>query len=282
MPSFWKILCFPNHRFRDKNNTTSRRSRERDKLRGKSGADLPFSSRPEVINNNHRLYHVPEVNDESERDIHMGSRQGLIDENRTKKRRRVQDIFNLDTRKDSTISSLSENRYSVYNGGRTSGGFEYSGKLPLARRQGQRDFGSGYTPHMCHHTNSKHVESMYRYVPKVVQNVYTSNVLEGKQMDDFFNRLHRESSMTHFAPKPLQMANEIVMNSPSNSASGQDDDKSSLIPQTEIDTGSDILNEIMDTEDDYNGNFQSSMAPRSRALNTNFDQIWNSTGEVLY
>ncbi|XP_033754972.1 uncharacterized protein LOC117337931 isoform X2 [Pecten maximus] len=278
MPSFWKILCFPNHRPGNKNNTTSKRSRERDKFRGRPRSELTRGLQPEVVNDIHDQFPAPEVEDDTFRDVNRDSQKGLIDDNKTKKRRRVQDIFNPDFKKDESLST------SVigHNGGRTYGAFDYSRHQHVRRAPSHREFGSGYTPHGCRQNANNQVESMYRYVPKAVQNVYASKALEGKQMDDFFNRLHRESSMTHFAAKPLQLANEIVMQSPPKSTSGHNDDKASLIPQTEIESGSDILNDVMDADDDYNGNVLLNMAPRSRALNTNFEQIWNSTGEVLY
>ncbi|OWF36908.1 hypothetical protein KP79_PYT02668 [Mizuhopecten yessoensis] len=282
MPSFWKILCFPNHRYGNKNNTTSKRSRERDKSRKKPRPEPPFALQTEDINDNHSHFPVPEIEDDTMRNVNKASQRALIDESKAKKRRRVQEIFSIESRKDDLYALLSEKKVSVYNGGRTSGGFEYASHAPLNRPPSHRDFGSGYTPHVCHQNTGSHVGSMYRYVPKAVQNVYASRVLEGKQMDDFFNRLHKESSMTHFASKPLQLANEIVMQSPSQGPLGHEEDKTSLIQQTEIETGSDILGDVMDTDDDYNGNILLNMAPRSRALNTNFEQIWNSTGEVLY
>ncbi|XP_069112396.1 uncharacterized protein [Argopecten irradians] len=276
MPSFWKILCFPNHRYGNKNNTTSKRPQDRDRFSVKTRLEHQRVPQTEAGNETH--FPAPEIEDDAFRNVNRDSQKGLIDDDKTKKRRRVQDIFNTDNKKDGSLSA--EKKFSGYNGSRTSGAFDYPNRQHVRRVPSHREFGSGYTPQGCRQNANNHVESMYRYVPKVVQNVYASKALEGKQIDDFFNRLHRESSMTHFATKPLQIANDIVMQHPPRSS--RNDDKTSLIPQTEIDSGGDILNGAMDVDDDYSGNVLLNMAPRSRALNTNFEQIWNSTGEVLY
>jgi hypothetical protein len=147
------------------------------------------------------------------------------------------------------------------------------------------DFGSEYTPRMYYHAHTPQghkTESMYGYVPKVVQTCSASKALEGKRGDDFFSNFHRENSLHRFGKMNVKNhtnLNPLVPNFtfpdsqiPTCNSTA---DKVSLIESEEI-------SYVEETNMRNNGFYCDMSARVNSILDASFDSMWNSDGEVLY
>ena len=269
MPSFWKLLCFPKHN--QSPEKRERRIRRKISKNEKREPEVPNKAcsicSPDALGDDHvpNDYHL-----NIGQHVHKGeSGRCLIEGQRPKKRRRVQDIF-VSKRDEDTESVISDSQRRYYKSN-TRGQFSSDMFKP------KRDFGRGFTPSYLNRNSQ--VESMYGYVPKAVQDVYASNALEGAQIDDFFNRMHRESSLSKFCLKPgdLSLLAKTTGSSSDLTGSESEHDQVSLLL---IENMQD--KELSDIEEFNRLNSQTTITPKYRTINTNFDQIFNYTGEVLY
>lgn len=262
MSSIFNWLCFPN-----------RHTRSKKKWLRNPDDDQAFASvkkQKRKLNNR-----IPQQADyirkqpsfsDRERSLPYTNEQKSVDSSIPNKRRRVQDIFNLQNSEHSEITP--------------------SHNFEKGYRRNNRtitDFGSEYTPKMYTHAYTPHgnrTESMYGYVPKVVQTCSASNALEGNRGDDFFSHFHRENSLHRFGKMNLKNRtnfNPLVStftNSQSQTSSSAAD-KVSLIESEEV-------SHVEDTGMKGNGLYCDMSSRVNSILDASFDSMWNSNGEVLY
>jgi len=279
MPSFWKLLCFPKKRYQTQENSKVKRPRNKDRRYLEDDSESVILNRRKYLNGynstNEQISSQMHSNIEVHPQVQDSCQRLIDDEIRPNKRRRVQDIFNpVPNGTEGSYTSLNLRNQNI---NQQRYGYNVMNSSHMNQQRVHTDFGSGYTPNMHIQNMNYQTDTMYGYVPKAVQNVYASKALEGVQIDDFFNRLHRESSMTHFATKPDDKVQKSVQKTAS-SASLQDHDKVSLLTQDENE-----VSDSMDTEDLNNWSNQVPYPVTCRTENSvNFDLFFNDNEEVLY
>lgn len=127
------------------------------------------------------------------------SAERLVDGQRPKKRRRVQDIFK--TQQEFDRSTEHFNCSEVYNNTPRYRECPTDNACSLEHYSREpRRFGHahGLTTQNTPGSDERR-DSMYGYVPKTMKNVYASTVLEGEKIDDFFGNCRTDSWMNMFA-----------------------------------------------------------------------------------
>ncbi|XP_062602538.1 uncharacterized protein LOC134264262 [Saccostrea cucullata] len=263
MSSFFNWLCFPNRHERSKHKAKLSRNPDDD------GGFLSVKHQKRKLSRNTTQgtdYIRKQASfSEQDRKYPARSEQKLEDNIVPNKRRRVQEIFNLQNSERS--ESIPSSHYT---------GSRYSRNI---RAKG--DFGSEYTPRMYYHEHSaigNKSESMYGYVPKTVQTCSASKALEGNRVDDFFSNLHRDNALhlfgkmsaSNYKQNPL-MPTFTFSHSPSQT-SVSTTDKVSLIESEEF----------INVDEPAYGDYPNISSRVNSVLEASFDSMWNSNGEVLY
>lgn len=243
MSSFWSFLCFP--RRKSLGGKTHGRHRNRRK-------------------NNAVTLQRRKLLDDKEQQTHPNTEHETFDNNRLSvqdnvpnKRRRIQDIFNMD---DNTIS---EEHYGNFTN-------------PKIHSLFYRD--------KPNRSNCGNVDSMYGYVPKAMQHLYTSTALEGQKIEDYFSNLHNDIYFSKFANSETTEKDKSgsvfqkfpFSRVPSTSSSIKEDDKFSLMEE-------DNVNEMDVQNFNEFEQWQNDIAPKtSYSMEDSFHSMLNSTEEVLY
>lgn len=256
MSSFWSFLCFPRrrtlggkshgrHRHRRKNNVVTL---QRRKLLEESDSQ----TQPTQNSNEHTTVENERLNDGTQ-NIVYGDTQNSV----PNKRRRIQDIFNMDDNSAPEVHS---------------GNFSNS-KVPnlFYRDKPKR-------------ANCRNVDSMYGYVPKAMQHLYTSTALEGQKIEDYFSNLHNDIYFSKFANSETVEKDKTgcvlkrfsFTRVPSTASSIKDEEKVSLMED-------DGVNEMdIQNFNDFE-QWQGDVEPKTKYnMEDSFHSMLNSTEEVLY
>lgn len=257
MSSFFTWLCFPNRHTRSKRKTKWNRDQ------GDEGGFTSVKQKRKLSRLARPADHIRKQAsfNERERNDPITSETKHPDSSIPNKRRRVQEIFNV---------SHSDCLHNMQ---------EYGTRDGTSIRT-HVEFGSEYTPKIyCNdQTHLRYTnESMYGYVPKVVQTCSASKALEGDRVDDFFSNLHEDNSLHQFG----KMNSRNFKHSP-------------LVPrftfphsqsQTSLLTADKVS--LLESEESPNEldycQFPPNISSRvNSVLEASFDSMWNSNGEVLY
>lgn len=258
MPSLWNWLCLPRNRFvAGKTQNQKRRRRNKD--------NVVTLQKRKLLQDTSHFQEVPSV--DVRRTTQISERTNDVVPN---KRRRVQDIFNTESSECDTVPSNKETPTSdvhAHNDNFT------NMKVPNIFYRKEKNVKS----------NNGHVESMYGYVPKTMQNLYTSTALEGQKMEDYFSNLHNEIYFSKFAnseatkDKTENVLQIFPFTRVHSSTSSVHDEKISLIEED------DNENEIeMEQRNDFSP-WQNNISPRNDFnIEASFHSMLNSREEVLY
>lgn len=257
MSSFFNWLCFPNRR------TRSKRKTKWDRNQDDEGGFTSIKQKRKLSRLAQPADHIRKQAsfNERERNYPITSETKQPDSSIPNKRRRVQDIFNVAHSDCSNNVQDSEIRDST-------------------TIRTHADFGSEYTPRIyCSDQTSfrRTSESMYGYVPKIVQTCSASKALEGDRVDDFFSHLHEDNSLHQFGKmnsrnfKHSPLVPRFTLPHSQSQTSILTADKMSLIESEETPNVLDYCQ------------FPPNISSRVNSiLEASFDSMWNSNGEVLY
>ena len=256
MPSLWNWLCLPRNRcVAGTTQNQKRRRRNKD--------NVVTLQKRKLLEDTSHFQEVPSVAVRRTTQISERTNNGVPN-----KRRRVQDIFN--TESSDTVPSNKETPTSdVYI---HSENFTHM-KVPNVFCRKEKNVKS----------NNGHVESMYGYVPKTMQNLYTSTALEGQKMEDYFSNLHNEIYFSKFANSEATKdeTGNVLQIFPftrvPSSTSSVHDEQISLIEED------DTENQIeMEQRNDFSP-WQNNISPRNDFnIEASFHSMLNSREEVLY
>lgn len=262
MSSFWNMICFPRRRF------TSGQSKSKQRQRRRNKGNVVTLQRRKLLDDTGHFQDTQSVT------AHEATQptEKPPQTNVPNKRRRVQDIFNTDPHSpalrdgEQTFLDPYEHKHSD--------NFTHM-KVPSLFIDNNRP--------KRPHSDTNNVESMYGYVPKTMQNLYTSTALEGQKIEDYFTSLHNDIYFSKFAnseavtkDKAGSVLQRIPFTRASSSASAQEE-KVSLIeendPVNEMDIGQ--FNDVKQ--------WQNTLAPRTEYnMEASFHSMLNSVEEVLY
>ncbi|XP_071173161.1 uncharacterized protein [Mytilus edulis] len=262
MSSFWNMICFPRRRFSSGQSKNKQRQRRRNK------GNVVTLQRRKLLDDTGHFQDTQSVTaNEATQPTEKPPQNDVPN-----KRRRIQDIFNTDPHspalRDSEQSSFDPYEH------KHSDNFTHM-KVPSLFIDNNRP--------KRPHSDVNNVESMYGYVPKTMQNLYTSTALEGQKIEDYFSSLHNDIYFSKFANSEAvtkDKTESILQRVPftrASSLSSAPEEKVSLLeenyPDTEMDIGQ--FNDV--------NQWENPLAPRTEYnMEEKFRSIFNSVEEVLY
>lgn len=260
MPSFWNWLCFPRNSF------TSGKTRRHQRRRPNKENIVTLQKRKLRDDASH-FQKVQLMSDRGDTHNSNNHQQNVV----PNKRRRVQDIFSSESQ-DSVQTQLNEELLSSDLQTRHDNLTHMNVPSLFYKKDNN-----------CSRPHCDNVESMYGYVPRAMQHVYTSTALEGQKMEDYFSNLHNDIYFSKFANSDLttkDKSGNILQILPFKrvpSAASCQEERVSLIEESD-----DRMDEGQCSDIRYNEWRNSIPTRRDYNMEASFDSMLNSADEVLY